>query len=385
MGKDKKIKYYIISGLNLHDNNRGTAALGYGSFPFLKIFHKTEGLSAICLIVYKKPWKFKFKLGKNENVRIGNETVLLKYFYIWFVDYWVYRNIPFISRLTKVARILKKVSFVAAINGGDGLSDIYGSASFEGRLFDTNLAMDENIPLIILPQTLGPFKDDSNLKKAEKILTYASKVYVRDNMFESELKRMKVAFEITYDLSFYMEPEKFDIEIQPKAVGLNVSGLCYSNKFRDLSGCFEYYPHIITHIINYFQNKDVPLYLISHSYNYKNPEYANDDMQASREVYGKLKDKTNVYLIDRELNSPQTKYVISQFKFFVGTRMHANFAAIFTKIPVFGLSYSYKYEGAFDNLGLKGNYGNILKIGETDIDNIISHVSEKYEEAIKSN
>ena len=29
-------KYFIISGLELKDNNRGTAALGYGAFSFLK-------------------------------------------------------------------------------------------------------------------------------------------------------------------------------------------------------------------------------------------------------------------------------------------------------------------------------------------------------------
>ena len=29
-------KYIIISGLNLRDNNRGTAALGYGAISFLQ-------------------------------------------------------------------------------------------------------------------------------------------------------------------------------------------------------------------------------------------------------------------------------------------------------------------------------------------------------------
>ena len=32
----KNKKYVLISGLDLRDNNRGTAALGYGSFYFLK-------------------------------------------------------------------------------------------------------------------------------------------------------------------------------------------------------------------------------------------------------------------------------------------------------------------------------------------------------------
>ncbi len=40
--------------------------------------------------------------------------------------------------------------------------------------------------------------------------------------------------------------------------------------------------------------------------------------------------------------------------FFIGARMHANFAAIYTGVPVFGTSYSYKFEGAFNANGLDG-------------------------------
>lgn len=40
--------------------------------------------------------------------------------------------------------------------------------------------------------------------------------------------------------------------------------------------------------------------------------------------------------------------------FFIGTRMHANFAAIYTGVPLFGLAYSYKFEGAFNANGLDG-------------------------------
>lgn len=41
--------------------------------------------------------------------------------------------------------------------------------------------------------------------------------------------------------------------------------------------------------------------------------------------------------------------------FFCGTRMHANFAAIYTNVPVFGLAYSYKYAGAFEANGLSAD------------------------------
>jgi polysaccharide pyruvyl transferase WcaK-like protein len=381
-------KYYIISGLNLNDSNRGTAALSYGSFSFLKKFHNEEckGLDACNLFVYKNLFKFGLNKIKKQTINIGGNKTNLLTFNIWFIDFFVYKYIPLLRKLTKTNQILKDVKFVAAINGGDGFSDIYGTKTFKYRLFETNLAIQNDIPVIILPQTLGPFKENSNYLVAESVLKYAKKVYVRDEQFASDLNNMNVEFELTKDLSFYMEIEEFQYEIDEKAVGLNVSGLCYSNKFRDLSGEFDHYKLLISRIIKYFQEENVKIYLLAHSYNYLNPEsdYSNDDMLAIREVYNGLLDKTNVYLIDENLNSPQTKYIISRFKFFIGTRMHANFAAIFKNVPVFGLAYSYKYEGSFKYMGLQDHYANVRDIEENEIESIVNKIKEKYIEVSKS-
>ncbi len=382
MGKTKGLKYYIISGLNIHDNNRGTGALGCGVFSFLKQHHNPNNLIACKIMLYKNPWKFKFRKRRKEIITIAEDKFELYYLYVLYYDYWIFNKISILSKLTRTNCLLKKVGFVAAVNGGDGFSDIYGTETFKNRLFDAQLAIKEQIPLIILPQTLGPFKDAENLKVATRILKYASKVYVRDEKFVPELNAMEVEYKLTKDLSYFMQPEKIDVDIASNAVGLNVSGLCYSNKFRDLSGKFEHYPLLIEKIIEYFQKNSIPLYLIAHSYNYKTPEYANDDMEAIKEVYNKLENKTNVYLIDKDLTSPQTKYVISQFKFFIGTRMHSNFAAIYTDTPVFGLAYSYKYEGSFDYMGLKGHYASVLNIRKMDIPQVISQIEGKYQESI---
>ena len=56
MGKHKK--YIIISGLNLDDNNRGTAALGYGSISFLKKKgYLDEECELLNLRKYKNPFR----------------------------------------------------------------------------------------------------------------------------------------------------------------------------------------------------------------------------------------------------------------------------------------------------------------------------------------
>ena len=82
-----------------------------------------------------------------------------------------------------------------------------------------------NIPVVILPQTIGPFYCIKNYNIAKSILKSAKFVFVRDAKFVDELDKMEVRYELTKDLSAYMMPEKWDIDIRQNSIGLNVSGL----------------------------------------------------------------------------------------------------------------------------------------------------------------
>lgn len=381
MGKSKE--YIIVSGLNLRDNNRGTAALGYGSISFL---YEKDVLKSGMELLNLRPYKnfLKRRNLKNSTEVISSDgiewthTTLSVFFLEWWLLYKCGIRLPW----TSCGRAIKRTRCVAAINGGDGFSDIYNTRTFFSRLYDTWIAIKRNIPVIILPQTIGPFELDSNRKVADKILRYAEKIYVRDDKFVTELQKMSLESEITKDLSYYMKPQPWDVEVVPESIGINVSGLAYSNKFRTLSGQFEAYPELIDSLITRFQELGKTVYLIPHSYNYQHPEYANDDMEACQAAYDRLKDKTNVIFINKDLISPQVKYVISKMSFFIGTRMHANFAAIYTRIPLFGLAYSYKFEGAFRENGVfDDNVAMINNIGKEDIKGIIDKVEGFYQKS----
>ena len=379
MGKSEK-KYVIISGFNIHDNNRGTAALGYGSISFLKekdfLRKEQEIINFRSIKNFFKPCNWG---RKDEFIEIDGYKWKHITFNVFFLEMILLQRFNILLPFSALWRILRNVGLVAAINGGDGFSDIYNTKTFIGRLGDTEIAIKRNIPFIILPQTLGPFENDENKKIAERILRKAAYIYVRDDKYVSELNRMQLKYEMTKDLSYYMKPQSWNIDIIPNAIGINVSGLAYSNSFRTLSGQFDAYPELIERLIKHFQQKGKTIYLIPHSYNYVVPEYANDDMIACREAYKRLKDKTNVYLIDKNLTSPQVKYVISKMSFFIGTRMHANFAAIYTGVPLFGLAYSYKFEGAFRENGVFANNVTMINnIKVTDISDIVEKVQNCY-------
>jgi len=374
-------KYIIISGINLHDNNRGTAALSYGAIAFM---YKKGLLSPEQTIInikfVKKIWESKYQSDIIEQITIEGKDWKIVTKHVSFLEKILLLKGGILIPFTTFGRIMGNLDKVAAINGGDGFSDIYNTATFLWRLVDTEIAMKLKIPVIQLPQTLGPFKSKKNYEIAKKILRYSKQVFVRDDKFIKELNEMDVSYELTRDLSYYMKPQPWNIEIKDHAIGINVSGLAYSNKFRTLSGEFDQYPNLINQLIEHFQKKGNTIYLIPHSYNYEKPEENNDDIVACCEAYNMLQSKSKVVLINQNLTSPQIKYLISKMNFFIGTRMHANFAAIYSNVPLFGLAYSYKFEGAFNANGLNGKEQTAIinNITREDIPNIINKIEHFY-------
>ena len=368
-------KYILISDFHLNENNRGTAALGYGAVSFLrqKGFLR-DGQMIATLNVYLNPFKSKSRTVVEEIVIQGNRIQILHY-KVNLITLKMFMIFGILLPFPKFHKFLKDIQWVASINGGDGFSDIYGNEMFLSRLLCVNLAMKGNIKHIVLPQTLGPFEDSLMKNIAIKILKYSSFVFVRDRKFTEELDSFGIGYEVTKDLSAYMSPEPVDTKIKPGSVGINISGLAYSNNYMALKGQFYNYPSLINQLIETFQQMGKSIYLIPHSYNFNEPEINNDDLIACVETYKSLKNKDRVYVVNKDLRSPQIKYIISKMSFFIGTRMHANFAAIYTNVPVFGLAYSFKYAGAFEANGLSAKQTYMINnISEDDIPKVIDEI-----------
>ena len=373
--KNKK-HYVIFSDFKIRSNNRGTAALGYGAIAFLiKEGFVDEDFTIIRYRFYRNPFHISNKCVTQE-LDVNGRKRTYSTISVWSLEKWLYKHkLHFFNTLFK--RTIKN-ALVGAINGGDGLTDIYGEYWLNYRLPEMNLAIELGIPFVILPQTIGPFLDENNKERILSILQKADKIYVRDDNFVQELEKNHLPYIKTNDLSFYMEPEPFPIEIKKPCVGINVSGLAYSNKFGNLVGVFDSYPQLMTRLVRMFQSKGCNVYLVPHAYNVRKPETNNDDMEATRAFYEGLEDRNGVIFVDRDLLSPQIKYLISQMDFFIGTRMHANYAAIFTGVPVFGLAYSYKFKGAFENNGILNRTFDINNLEESQIDKVLSAVEQAY-------
>lgn len=376
-------KYVILSDFNVRSNNRGTAALGYGALAFLQIRGYIDDSFEILKIHYHRyPWSKTPKEIVSELVINGRKWKLHE-ISVWALERYLYRfRIHFLNTL--FGRSIRNVRLVAAINGGDGLTDLYGNKLLDSRLPEMRTAIEFRIPFIVMPQTIGPFLDSGNKERILSIIAKAQKIFVRDTNFLQELDKKGLQYELVNDLSYYMQPEPFPIEIKHLCIGLNVSGLAYSNRFGNLAGEFDCYHKLMEEIVTMFRSKGCNIYIIPHSYNIEKPEENNDDMEASKMFFEGLTDKDQVYFVDRNLISPQIKYLISQMDFFIGTRMHANYAAIFTGTPVFGLAYSYKFKGAFERNGIHNRVALINNLKESDISGVLSQIENAFNEDVKS-
>lgn len=383
MGKND-IKYIIIENFQLNFNNRGNSALCYGAVSFLKKFHNLKHQRLLNFHIYKNFLKKKNLEHIVETLNIQGGQYEHEIIPVHYLEYQLYIKLHIRIPFTLFSRVINKIEYLASDYGGDGFSDIYGKQTFLNRFKETLIAITAKKAIIVLPQTLGPFSSQKLKTFGEKILRYATKIYVRDNQFDYEMRKMNIPYQLTNDLSAFMQPEPWDISINKRyAIGLNISGLAYSGGWKGTKGQFKNYPKLIDQIIDYFQKEGRTIYLIPHSYNYDNPEPNNDDLIACKSVYEKRTNKNNIIFINQNLTAPQIKYVISQMSFFIGTRMHANFAAIFSKVPVFGLAYSYKFQGAFENNGIYDQTAMINNISLNQINDIVNHIIKVYKKYIQ--
>lgn len=358
--------------------NRGCQALTYGSIAFIKkkIQHADEYEWIVPAYCFKKrPDDVYTVESEGKIVKIKKRYYFLPEILFSLLFYRLFNKSIF---NTSFAKDLKRLDYVTNISGGDGFSDIYSPLTFLILVWPSLVAVFLRKKLIVMPQTIGPFKNLFVKRVAHYILKGAHQVYVRDLVYAKKLEELNVNYIFNYDVSYYMKPKPVNFRIKDEAIGINISGLTYYNHYKNLSGRFEFYGELIKKVIVSFQEKGIPVYLVPHTYNYQVPELNSDDLQASKDIYDLLHDKENVFVINEDLVAPELKYVISQFDFFIGTRMHANFAAIYTKTPVYGLAYSYKFSGSFDLYGLNENYSSVIDITKEDVDRIVDRIQQVY-------
>lgn len=255
-----------------------------------------------------------------------------------------------------------------ALSGGDSFSDIYGIGRFLYVTLPQILVLLAGKRLILLPQTLGPFRGRFPRTVARYIMKRAEKVYSRDQSgLEAARDLLGLApgdpkLRFCHDLAFDVDPvPPADLRVEglggdtARLVGVNVSGLLLAGGYRgdNMFGLAVDYGALVRRLIAYLiEEKSARVLLIPHVFG--NGASVESDTGACEAIFEELKGRYagRIGVVRGRYQHDEIKHVIGQCEFFVGARMHACIAALSQQVPTVCVAYSDKFAGMMEAIGL---------------------------------
>ncbi len=276
---------------------------------------------------------------------------------------------------------LRTCDVVLDIGAGDSFTDIYGPKRFGTIIASKFLTLLAKRPLILSPQTIGPFQKEWIKKLSLMAIKGADIVSSRDDLSTQFLKNIgfekKIieASDVALRLPFNSNnSEKLDNNANQKIkIGLNVSGLLFNGGYsrKNMFGLHSSYANSIRALIRWLsENPMYDVHLVPHVIS--NDSEVEDDFRVNQVLSTEF---PNITLAPKFTNPSDAKSYISGMDFFAGARMHACIAAFSSGVPVFPMAYSRKFAGLFSSMG----YDTIADCTEDSTEEIVTKFRDALE------
>lgn len=277
-------------------------------------------------------------------------------------------------------RLVKGCDLVIDIGAGDSFADIYGPKRLALMFWMKYLVHLLGKPLVLGPQTYGPFTKKLSIALTRGTLKRSALVASRDAKSTAAaadvapgvdvIEASDVALRLPYD------PPEPRPEGRPR-IGLNVSGLLMGGGYtgKNMFGLKLDYGAMIRSLIAELKaHPDAPeIHLVPHvlALDGASGIGVEDDRTAALALQAEDPD----LIVAPPFDSPQSaKTYIAGLDFFAGARMHACIAAFSSGVPVIPMAYSRKFEGLFGTIG----YGRTVDCTAEEADAIIAKVCDGF-------
>ena len=251
------------------------------------------------------------------------------------------------------------------VSGGDSFADLYGRRRFMTVTLPKELTLARRRPLVLLPQTYGPFKDRALRERARTTLAGATAAWARDvDSFAALRDLLRDDFDPTrhhvgVDLAFglpTLEPGEDVREAVDSAIaeadgeplaGLNVSGLLLNDPAApERYGLTVDYRRLTESLARTLLDRGAVLVLVPHV-------LGRGETDSDEDVTDRLAEELRgtfgrrVVVAPPSLGAGGRKWLVSRLDWFAGARMHATIAGLSSGVPTAALAYSGKVRGVF--------------------------------------
>jgi len=243
-------------------------------------------------------------------------------------------------------RVVGEQDCVLDIGAGDSFADIYASRRYLYLWATKMMAIARRVPLLLSPQTIGPFSRTPHKQMAAMAVRGARAVVVRDQpSFEavSELAPKAHAV-LSTDVAFALPFERKARSRKRPRVGVNVSGLLFGDALagRSRFGLGFDYAQLNRQFIAEMQARgDVDVHLFTHV---TSSDPMDDDGWAIDQLAAEF---PGTFRTPDFAGPSEAKSFISSLDFMTSGRMHACIGAVSSLTPVVPIAYSRKFRGVF--------------------------------------
>ncbi len=252
---------------------------------------------------------------------------------------------------------LRDVDLVVDIGAGDSFAEIYSPKRFIFLWYSKLLALRGGVPLLLAPQTIGPFTRQPYKWLAGRVMNRAAAVVARDrtSLAVAQALAPRAPTLLAADVAFALPFTDRSAERASHGgsarlrVGLNVSGLLYAqaesgdNHFA-LDVDYVAFAHGLIETL--LARDDVEVLLVTHAIS--GSDAGDDDGAIADRLAARYPAVTRVPGFD---HPSAAKSFISSLDFLVASRMHACIAACSARVPFLPVAYSRKFEGVFGLMG----------------------------------
>lgn len=289
------------------------------------------------------------------------------------------------------SRALKGADLVLDLSGGDSFTDLYGDRRFESMCLVKEMVLEAGLPLVLPPQTIGPYGDAAKEERVARILGEARQVWARDEASRAradgllESAGLAPSCRLGVDLAFALPSTKGLLTravalaaTGEDVVGVNVSGLMWHRSSADsarLETACDYREVVLRSIERVLVLGASHVLLVPHVLEPRgNPE---SDQAACEAVMDQLSPglRSQVSTVPDPYRAEEVKGLMGACSWFVGTRMHATIGALSMGVPTAAMAYSLKFRGVFDTVGMGHR---VIELRSASTDDCVHQVEQAY-------
>ena len=250
-------------------------------------------------------------------------------------------------------RLAGELDCVVDIGAGDSFADIYGFKRFAFMWLTKAILIARGTPLLLAPQTVGPFANGVARQLAAAVLARADQVVTRDRPSLELVQAIAPAARVVQgvDVAFELPFANRSAERNgPRVrIGINVSGLLADQARRGTNRfglTYDYFVAMQQLVLRLAADPENDVYVFTHVAG--NADSRDDDGWAVDAIASAA---PNAQRVPDFADASAAKSFVSSLDFVVAARMHACVAALSSGVPVAPVAYSRKFAGLFGGIG----------------------------------